>query len=216
MDVLKSKHLNDWPLFYWIAALDSAAVIAYLPTQDLSTPVGVSEMIQCSVRCCVPFLYLAFAASSINVLASSPFSRWLLRNRRYIGLSFAAGMGWQLLFILWLLLGHSEYFMEEVYWVPDLIFQIPGYFLLVAMVVTSFHPVRRKMNRRAWRALHWVGIYFLWYTVADTYYYEITYYEDRQAIDYIYLAAGVVVLLLRIAAWIRLRVMGTRFVTTGA
>ena len=165
MDVLKSKHLNDWPLFYWIAALDSAAVVAYLPTQDLSTPVGVSEMIQCSVRCCVPFLYLAFAASSINVLASSPFSRWLLRNRRYIGLSFAAGMGWQLLFILWMLLGHREYFMEEVYWLPDLIFQVPGYLFLFAMGVTSFHPIHRKMNGRVWRALHWVGIYFLGYTV---------------------------------------------------
>lgn len=81
-------------------------------------------MIQFWVRCCVPFLYLAFAASSINVLAPSRFSRWLLRNRRYVGLSFAAGMGWQLRFILWMLLGQRPYFMEEVYWLPDLIFQV--------------------------------------------------------------------------------------------
>ena len=207
MNVLKSKSLNDWFLFYWIAAINSAAVIAYLPTQDLSGPLGVSEMIQFSVRCCVPFLYLAFAASSINVLAPSHFSRWLLRNRRYIGLSFAAGMGWQLLFILWMVIGHSEYFMEEVYWLPDLIFQVPGYFFLFAMVITSFYPVRRKMNRRVWRALHWVGIYFLWYTVADTYYYEITYYDDRQVIDYVYVSVGVLTLFLRVAAWLRLRVM---------
>lgn len=208
MNVLKSRRLNDWPLFYKIAAINSVAVIAYLPTQDLSGPLGVSEMIQFSVRCCVPFLYLAFAASSINVLASSHFSRWLLRNRRYIGLSFAAGMGWQLLFILWMLLGHREYFMEEVYWLPDLIFQVPGYLFLFAMVITSFHPVRRKMNRRVWRVLHWVGIYFLWYTVADTYYYEITYYEDRQVIDYVYVSVGALVLFLRVAAWLRLRVIG--------
>ena len=68
MDLLKSRPLNDWPLFYRIAALNSAAVIAYLPPQDLSGPQGVSEMIQCWGRCCVSFLYLAFAASSINVL----------------------------------------------------------------------------------------------------------------------------------------------------
>ena len=207
MEVLRSRSLNDWPLFYWIAAINSVAVLAYLPTQDLSGPLGVSEMIQFSVRCCVPLLYLAFVASSINVLAPSDFSRWLLRNRRSIGLAFAAGMGWQLLFILWMLFGHRAYFMEEVYWLPDLVFQVPGYFVLFAMVITSFHPVRRRMSRRAWRALHWVGIYFLWYTVADTYYYEITYYDDRQLIDYIYLSVGVLAFFSRVAAWLRLRGM---------
>ncbi len=148
MDILKSKRLNDWPLLYSIMAINSAAVLAYMTTQDLSGPRGVSEMIQCSVRLSVPFLYLAFAASSINVLVSSPFSRWLLRNRRYIGLSFAAGMGWQLFFILWMVTGYWEHYLEEVYLLDDLYTQIPGYLLLFAMVTTSFHPVRRKMNRK--------------------------------------------------------------------
>ena len=102
-----------------------------MPTQALSESSGVSEMIQFSVRCCVPLLFLAFAASSINVLlASSAASRWLLRNRRYIGLSFAAGMAWQLFFILWMLVEHFDYYIAEVYRLPDLVFQIPGYLFL--------------------------------------------------------------------------------------
>jgi sulfoxide reductase heme-binding subunit YedZ len=206
MDILKSRHLNGWPLLYRIVAVNSLAVVATMPTQSLSESSGVSEMIQFSVRCCVPLLYLAFAASSINILMSSAASRWLLRNRRYVGLSFAAGMGWQLFFILWMVLGHWDYYMEEVYWVPDLIFQIPGYLFILAMATTSFHTVRRKMGRTQWRVLHWVGIYFLWYTVAATYYDEITYYQDRQVLDYIYAAAGGLTLLLRIAAWAKFRV----------
>jgi len=93
LDIIKSKHVNGWPLLYWIIGINCVAVIAYMPTQDLSGAVGVSEMIQMSVRFTVPLLYLAFAASAMNVLMSSTFSRWLLRNRRYIGLSYAAGMG---------------------------------------------------------------------------------------------------------------------------
>jgi len=205
MDLLKSKHLNDWQLFFWFAGINSATMLACMPTQDLSGVEGVSAMLQLSVRFCVPFLYIAFAASSINVLVPSPFARWMLRNRRTFGLSFAAGMGWQLFFIIWMVVGYWEYYLEEVYWFEDVILQIPGYLFIFAMGVTSFHPVRRKMNRKAWRVLHWVGMYFLWYLVADTYRYEIFYYEDRQTIDYIYAAAGLAVFLTRVAAWARLQ-----------
>ena len=36
MSILQSKHLNGWPLFYWIVAVNSLAVIGYMPTQDLT------------------------------------------------------------------------------------------------------------------------------------------------------------------------------------
>ena len=209
MDILKSKHLNGWPLLYWIVGINSAAVIAYMLTQDLSEPVGVSEMIQMTVRCSVPLLYLAFAASAMKVLFPSKFTRWLLRNRRSIGLSYAAAMAWQGFFILWMWTGHWEYYTEEVYSLEDILFQGPGYLIIFAMTMTSFLPVRRRMNPMHWRVLHKTGIYFLWFTVADTYYYELTYYGDIQVIDYIYVVAGLLAYLMRVAAWGRLRLMET-------
>jgi sulfoxide reductase heme-binding subunit YedZ len=205
MSILKSNHLNGWPLFYWIAGINCLAVIGYMPTQNMSAPEGVSEMIQMSVRCTVPLLYLAFATSALNVLFSSKFTRWLLRNRRSIGLAYAAAMAWQLFFILWMWLLHWEYYTEEVYTLEDILFQVTGYTFIFAMTVTSFFPVRRRMSQLTWRALHKTGIYFLWFTVADTYYYELTYYNDRQVIDYIFAAAGLLVFLMRVAAWGRLR-----------
>jgi len=207
MNILKSKRFNDWPLFYAIAATNSLAVIGYMPTQDLSTPQGISEMIQCTVRCCVPLLFLAFAASSMPQLVPRELRRWLLRNRRYFGLGFAAGMGWQLVFILWMFLGHRDYFMENVRDDSDLIYRFIPYGLLFAMSITSFHAVRRKMNRVAWRVLHWVGIYYLFYVIELTYWYEINLYEDRQIIDYIYVTAGGLAYLARVGEWIRLRVV---------
>ena len=89
--VLKSM-LNGWGLFSLITVPISFAVVVAMATTDLSSATGVSSLLQLSVRCSVPWLYLAFAASSIHMLLSNEFSRWLLRNRRAIGLCFAAGM----------------------------------------------------------------------------------------------------------------------------
>ncbi len=207
MDILKSKYLNGWPLLYWIVSINSVAVLTYMLTQDMSQPVGVSEMIQMTVRFSVPLLYLAFATAAMNVLFPGEFTQWLLRNRRSIGLSYAAAMGWQLFFILWMWTGHWEYYTGEVYLLGDIIFQVPGYLVIFAMTITSFLPVRQRMNPTVWRVLHKTGIYFLWFIVVDTYYYELTYYGDIQIIDYIYLAAGLLAYLMRVAAWGRLRVI---------
>ena len=203
MNILKSKHLNDWPLFYWIAALNSLAVIGYMLTQDLSVPRGLSEMIQWTVRLCVPLLFLAFAASSIAQLVSGSFSRWLLRNRRYFGLGFAFGFAWQMTFILWLFFAQRDYYMENVFGATDLIYRYLPYTLLTAMTITSFHGVRKKINRDVWRALHWVGIYYLWYVVEITYWYEITDPKYHDPIDYVYVTLGGLAYLARVFVWFR-------------
>jgi DMSO/TMAO reductase YedYZ heme-binding membrane subunit len=207
MTLSKSKRFNDWPLFYLIFGINSLIVIGYMPTQDLTAPRGLSEMIQLTVRCCVPMLFLSFASSSIAALVSRDAGRWLLRNRRYFGLGFAAGMAWQMVFILWLAAAHPEYYAEEVFTtVPDfIIYRLGPYLFLAAMTITSFHPVRRKMNRVAWSTLHWVGIYYLWYDVELTYWEEITIYHDRQIIDYIYVTLGALAYFSRVGEWVRVR-----------
>jgi len=195
-----------------IAAANSLAVIGYMFTQDLTVPRGLSEMIQCTVRVSVPLLFVAFAASSMPRLVPGSFRKWLLRNRRYFGLGFAAGFAWQMVFILWLAIGHPDYYAKEVFTgVSDfIIYRLGPYIFLVAMTITSFFPVRKKMNRKVWRALHWTGIYYLWWDVELTYWYEVTFYEDRQIIDYIYVTLGGLAYLARVGEWIRLRVVKLR------
>jgi sulfoxide reductase heme-binding subunit YedZ len=195
-----------------IAAANSLAVIGYMPTQDLTVPLGLSEMIQCTVRVSVPLLFVAFAASSMPKFVPGPFRKWLMRNRRSFGLGFAAGFAWQLVFILWLAIAHPEYYAAEVFsGVSDfLIYRLGPYLFLAAMTITSFFPVRRKMNRKVWYALHWIGIYYLWWDVELTYWYEVTFYNDRQIIDYIYVTLGGLAYLARVSEWIRVRVVKLR------
>jgi len=205
MTFLNYTALNNWRLFAIVVTPMCIAVLLAMTAVDLSSPLGVSEMIQFSVRLAVPWLYIAFAASSLAVLAPVRFSRWLLRNRRIVGLCFAAGMAWQLFFILWMVLGHWGYYIEEAYSYFDLAEQLPGYVILIAMTVTSFKPGRSKLSTGQWRLLHKGGIYFLWAVVWSTYWFELHYYDDVQVIDYIYYWAGFLAWSTRVLAWVRKR-----------
>lgn len=199
--ILRNSVLNGWSLFSIIVIPICLSVGMAMTKVDLSSATDISSMIQLSVRCSVPWLYLAFAASSIHVLYRGEFSRWLMPNRRVFGLCFAAGMAWQLAFILWMVIGHWGYYQEEVYLLGDIVVQIPGYLFLIAMAATSFMPVRRKLSATQWRALHKTGIYFLWGTVWSTYWYELYYYDDVQLIDYLFYWAGFLAWGMRLSAW---------------
>lgn len=205
MTLLNHKTLNGWRLFAIIVIPMCVAVVLAMTRVDLASPLGISEMIQFSVRLAVPWLYIAFVASSLAVLAPGSFGRWLLRNRRIIGLCFAAGMAWQLLFILWMVLGYWDYYLGEAYSYFDLAEQLPGYLILIAMTVTSFKPGRSKLSAGQWRVLHKGGIYFLWAVVWSTYWFELYYYDDIQVIDYVYYWAGFLAWGARMLAWSKIR-----------
>lgn len=205
--ILNSKALNSWGLFSLIVIPMSLAAAIAMTRVDLSSAPGVSAMIQFSVRLAVPWLFIAFAASSLATVFPGSLTRWLLRNRRIIGLCFAAGMAWQLLFILWLVIGYWDYYVEEAYSYYDLAEQIPGYLVLFTMVVTSFQFGRSKLSARQWKILHKGGIYFLWGVVWSTYWFELYYYDDIQFIDYVYYWAGFAAWGVRALAWSKRRVL---------
>ena len=92
-----------WPNGWWLFAVISAVITTFmmlrLASADFSSPQDLSAMIQYSVRWAVPFIFLVIATSALARLFPSRFTRWLLRNRRYIGLCFAVAMAWQGAFI---------------------------------------------------------------------------------------------------------------------
>jgi hypothetical protein len=167
----------------------------------LSNGEAVSSMVQFSVRCAIPWLYLAFAASSIHLLFPGPLSRWLLRNRKIIGLCFASAMAWQLLFIVWLVSAYSDYYISEVYVLRDVLEGILGYSFLLAMTLTSFKFGRKRLKPRQWKYLHKIGIYSLWIYAFSVYWWALFYYPEPVWIDYIYYWGGFLAWGLRAAAW---------------
>ena len=205
-ELLKNKMINGWKLFWLVVIPISLAMVVAMFRVDLATPEGVSSMIQLSVRSAVPWLFLAFAASSVNVLFTGPFSRWLLRNRHIVGLIFAAAMGWQLTFILWLVGVHTEYYVNDVYVLSDAVEGVVGYAFLIAMVLTTFKFGRSLLSMKQWKLLHKSGIYWLWFYAWSVYWFSLFYYQSPAvALDYIYYWGGFMAWGLRMIAWAKKR-----------
>lgn len=199
------SQLNGWNLLGWVSLVLAIIVIIPLTEIDRSNPAHISEMIATSVRTAVPWLFIAFAASSLVALFPSDLTKWIMRNRKFFGLCFAVGMAWQLLFIVWFVFGSYDYYMNEAYSIHSLVEQVPGYLVLFAMVFTSFKPGRKMLSNKQWRILHKGGIYLLWGVLFSTYWYELYYYTDIQVIDYVYYWMGIGAWLARIAAWTKKR-----------
>ena len=194
--------INEWRLFWLVTLLVSGFTTATMATVDLSQAADISVLIQYSVRWSVPWLYLAFMASSLQVVYPSLFSRWLARNRKYFGLCFASAMAWQLLFILWMVALHYPYYAQEVYNLSDTIEGVGGYLVLIAMVLTSFPSGRKRLTAKQWRYLHKFGMYYLWGYAWSVYWYELYYYEaPLHPIDHAFYWTGFLAWGLRIWAW---------------
>jgi hypothetical protein len=204
-ELLKSKFINSWNLFWLVSVPMSLVIGSTMLRTDLSGGDAVSTMIQLSVYCAVPFLYLAFAASSLHELFPSSFSRWLRRNRNIMGLCFAAAMAWQLLFILWMVTVYTGYFMENVYVFSDEVEGVGGYLFIIAMVLTSFNFGRKWLSPKQWKLLHTCGIYWLWIYVWSVYWWQLFYYPDPITIDYVYYWTGFAAWGLRMGAWTKKR-----------
>jgi hypothetical protein len=203
--ILRNKAINEWNLFWLITGPTSIAMLIAMLGTDLSSGEGVSSMIQLSVRCAIPWLYLAFAASSLQVLFPGQLNRWLLRNRKIIGLCFAAAMSWQLLFILWLVTVYSDYYIAEVYVLRDVIEGVLGYLFLGAMTLTSFRFGRQYLKPRQWKWLHKSGIYFLWAYAFGVYWWALFHYQNAIWLDYVYYWSGLSAWAVRAAAWSKKR-----------
>ncbi|MFT4614079.1 MAG: DMSO/TMAO reductase YedYZ heme-binding membrane subunit [Bacteroidia bacterium] len=200
--MFKNRAINGWPLFALIAIPISILVILEMMSLDMYTASAVSEMIGYSVRLAIPFIYIVVAASSLQTLYPSVFSRWLLRNRKYVGLCFAVAMAWQGLYIFIISTFFREYYFEKIYVLRDEIEGTVGYIFLSLMVLTSFQVTRKKITQKQWKLIQQGGIYILWAYPFSVYWWNLYYYEGPPLLhDYIFYWAGFIAFALRIAAW---------------
>ena len=203
--LLAHKAINKWRLFWLIAIPMFITIVVTMMGADMSTASGVSSMIGFSVRLAVPFIFLVVAASSMQILFPGSFSKWWLRNRKYIGMCFAVAMSWQGLFIFIMSYFFRDYYFENVYLFRDELEGSIGYIFLPAMVVTSFHFGRKHLSAKQWKLLHKSGIYFLWAYPFSTYWWSLcnglSCYGSPVPLDYVYYWGGFLAFALRIAAW---------------
>ena len=204
MTLLQHRVLNGWPLFYLIALLTLGGMVAGMLIIGISSPEATVKLIRLSVQFASPWIYIAFVTSALTTLFPNAFSKWLLRNRRYTGLSFAAGFGWQAVFIAVLLTLYPAHYWDELHKASDLLGRSLSYIFLLALTITSFLSVRRKMSRAQWHWLHLIGIWYFWAAIWVSYT-EQALSQNAKTIDVVFALLGLLVLILRLAAHIKTR-----------
>lgn len=148
------------------AAVVLAECIVTLAPRPLD--VGVSEFIRITAQTSLIWFLLAFVGSSLVALRPSPTSKWLLRNRRYLGLAMAVSHAAHLAGILVLTVRHGAAFWASIATSTALGGTV-GYLLLAAMTATSTDRSAAWLGRRRWRVLHRTGMWSFWAIFLFTY-----------------------------------------------
>lgn len=100
--------------------------------------------------------FFAFTASSLARLTPGPGPRFLMRNRRYVGLSFALVHGVHGALVL------SNLALTDTTRPPYvLMVGSIAYAFLIAMTFTSNNASVRRLGAKNWKRLHKVGSYYI-------------------------------------------------------
>jgi len=123
---------------------------------------GVRMVIRFTARSSLLLFCLAFSAAALARLWPNAWTRWQRRNRRYLGLSFAASHAIHAVAIVAFARMDPAGFAEATSPV-SYIFGGIGYAFIIAMSATSFDRSAALIGPRVWRALHLAGGHYLWF-----------------------------------------------------
>lgn len=188
--------LAGWPLVGWMSAALVALFAGLLAVYGAGEE-GVRVVVRNSARTSVLLFSAAFAASSLRVFWRNPTTKWLLANRRYVGVSFAVSHSLHLLALvaLWQV---SESFRADLSPIT-IVFGGLAYVFLFAMAATSFDGAVAALGARRWKRLHRTGMWYIWFIFAQS-------YVPRALMSAAYVPVALLLfatLGLRIAAWRR-------------
>lgn len=159
MTAYRQNWFEGWRLFAVLALALTALCIWIAGMRGFEVD-GVRMVIRFTARTSLLFFCLAFSAAPLARLWPNAWTRWQRRNRRYLGVTFAASHALHGIAILGFALmdpaGYAAATSAASY-----IFGGLGYAFIIAMTATSFGAIARALGPRAWRALHLVGGYYL-------------------------------------------------------
>lgn len=151
---------QGWNLVILTAIAVGAMFLGIFIAADGSAK-ALGLIIRITARPSLVMFGLAFSASSLYRLFPNAWTRWQMKNRRYLGLSFAAShMMHAAALVVWGVM-YPELFLKQtniVVWIGGGI----GYFFVIALAATSFDSAVRWMGARRWSLLHTTGSWYLW------------------------------------------------------
>jgi len=121
---------------------------------------GLRMVIRFTARTSLLLFCLAFSAVALVRLWPNAWTHWQRRNRRYLGVTFAASHAIHAVAITAFAMLDRAGFAAATSAVST-IFGGIGYLVIIALTVTSFDRTAALLGTRAWRRLHLIGGYYL-------------------------------------------------------
>ena len=153
---------KGWWLVAWTAVTVctfAALVLAvHGPNQQ-----AMHLILRATARTSLVLFLAAFIAAPLRAVWPSRATRWLIENRRYVGVSFATSHTVHFAAII----GLTRVTPER----PDLVVLLlggVGYAFILAMAATSLDTTAAWLGPRRWKMLHTCGVYYIWSVFALT------------------------------------------------
>ena len=152
---------EGWRLFA-VLTLTLIALSIWIAAMRQFEVDGVRMVIRFTARTSLLFFCLAFSAAALLRLWPNAWTRWQRRNRRILGVTFAASHGIHAIAIACfaVMAPASDAAASSA---ASYIFGGIGYAFIIAMTATSFDRTALAIGPRAWRLLHAVGGHYLWF-----------------------------------------------------
>jgi methionine sulfoxide reductase heme-binding subunit len=156
-------------------------------------------VIRWTARTSLVLFAAAYVARPANSLWPSAVTKWLMRERKWLGDSFALSHVIHLIAIAIVAFADWDAFIASR--VKSTWLAVFAYFVLFAMAITSIDRIRNAMSKRAWTALHRPGMHLFWIVFVGSYARRLS----HGPIPIIGTAILLAIAGIRFAAWLRAR-----------
>lgn len=155
----RQNWFEGWRLFA-VLALTLVGLSLWIAGMRQFEVDGVRMVIRFTARTSLLFFCLAFGAAALARLWPNAWTRWLRRNRRFLGVTFAASHAIHAVAIVCFAVMDPAGYAGATS-IASYVFGGIGYAFIVAMTATSFDRTAAALGARAWRMLHLIGGYYL-------------------------------------------------------
>jgi sulfoxide reductase heme-binding subunit YedZ len=138
-----------------------ASMVALRGTDDDA----LRALARVTARVALVIFVAAYAAAPLRHAWRAPLSAWLLRNRRFVGLSFAVAHGFHAFAVLALAVRLGDDFAYDP---VSLAGGGTAYLFVALLALTSSDRAVAALGPVRWRRLHRVGIHAIWIVFAFT------------------------------------------------
>ena len=151
---------SKFPLQEWrivgFSALLVGTIVTFVALIHGVDEQGMRMAIRATGRTSTLLFTTAFVASSLRQVWNTSLSRWMLKNRRYIGLSMAVSHTYHAVALvgLWFVTNGAAPKIEPL--------GTLGYVLLIVLTVTSFKFPAKLLGKRGWKIVHKTAMHYLW------------------------------------------------------